>query len=110
MSTSAQIKSFFKNVWKNKALLLFVLPGMALIIMFSYVPMFGLLLAFKDYNFAKGIFHSDWVGFNNIKFLFINGATTWRMLRNTLGYYALFTVVGTIANVSLAIALNECRR
>lgn len=110
MSTSAQIKSFFKNVWKNKALMLFVLPGMALIIMFSYVPMFGLLLAFKDYNFAKGIFHSDWVGFNNIKFLFINGATTWRMLRNTLGYYALFTVVGTIANVSLAIALNECRR
>lgn len=110
MSTSASIKAFFRNIWKNKVLLLFVLPGLTLIIMFNYIPMFGLVLAFKDYNFAKGIFHSDWIGLNNIKFLFLNGATTWRMMRNTVGYYALFTVVGTVANVSLAIALNECRR
>lgn len=102
--------SFLRNLWKNKALMLFVLPGAILILLFNYVPMFGLVLAFKDFNYAKGIFGSDWVGLHNIKFLFISGDTTWRLMRNTVGYYFLFQFVGTVANVSLALALNEWRK
>ncbi|MBQ8814777.1 MAG: sugar ABC transporter permease [Lachnospiraceae bacterium] len=106
---SMRIKAFGENMWKNKALLLLILPGFVLIVLFSYIPMGGLVLAFKEFNYTKGIWKSDWVGFDNIKFLFMSGDTAWRMIRNTIGYYVLFRVVGTIANVSLAIALNECR-
>lgn len=102
------MKAFWKNIWKNRALLLFVLPGLIIILMFNYVPMFGIVLAFKDYNFMKG-FASDWVGLANFRFMFMSSTTTWRMLRNTVGYYFLFTAIGTVCNVALAIALNECR-
>lgn len=101
---------FWKNIWKHRELLLLVLPGVLLIILFNYVPMFGLVLAFKKYNFSKGIWGSDWVGLNNIKFLFSSGDTAWRLIRNTVGYYLLFQIIGTIAEVSLALALNECRK
>ena len=102
-------KAFWKNIKRNKALLLLVLPGLITLILFDFIPMGGLVLAFKQYNFTKGIWKSDWVGLNNIKFLFLSGDTSWRLIRNTVGYYLLFRVVTTIANVSLAIALNECR-
>lgn len=99
-----------RNLWKHRALLFFVLPGLVLIIMFNYIPMAGLVLAFKNYKFNKGIWGSDWCGFNNIRFLFMTGDTTWRIMRNTVLYYFLFRILGTIADVSLAIGLNECRK
>ena len=99
---------FLKNMKKNKALVLMVLPGFILIFMFAYMPMFGALVALKEYNYADGIIGSPWVGLKNFKFLFVTPQTTWRMLRNTVGYFVLFTVVGTIANVALAIILHEC--
>ncbi|MCR5754214.1 MAG: ABC transporter permease subunit [Acetatifactor sp.] len=103
------IKQFMKGLWKHRELLLFVLPGFVLIIMFAYIPMFGVILAFKKYTFAKGVFGSPWCGLENFKFLFGSSGIAWRMLRNTVGYYLLFTIIGTICNVALAIALNECR-
>lgn len=110
MAAYSQRREIAHNLWKNRTLLLFVLPGVVLILLFNYVPMFGLVLAFKQYNFSKGVFGSDWVGLKNFQMLFVNSATTIRMVRNTIGYWALFTAVGTICNVALAIALNECRR
>lgn len=104
------MKGLWKNICQNKALLLMALPGFVLIVMFAYVPMFGLVVAFKKFNYADGILGSPWVGFDNFKFLFSSADTTWRMIRNTVGYYLVFTVLGTIANVALAIGLNECRR
>ncbi len=100
--------NLIRNTFKHRALLAMALPGIILIFMFSYMPMFGIVVAFKKFNFGDGIFASPWVGFDNFKFLFNSGATTWRLIRNTVGYYLLFTVVGTIGNVALAIALNEC--
>ena len=99
-------KSFWKNTWKNKALVVMAIPALALMIAFSYVPMYGAILAFKDFNFMQG-FKSPWCGLDNFKHLFITGDLFWRMTRNTIGYYILFTVVGTIARVMLAIGLNE---
>lgn len=102
-------KSLLCNTWENKSLLLMATPVIILLILFNYVPMFGSLVAFKKFNYIDGIWNSPWVGLRNFKFLFSMKSLTWRMLRNTVGYYFLFTLVGTICNVTLAVALNECK-
>nr|WP_300839250.1 ABC transporter permease subunit [uncultured Acetatifactor sp.] len=102
-------ESLLRNTWKNRTLVCMVLPVVILLILFNYIPMFGLLVAFKDFNYTDGILHSPWVGFQNFKFLFSMKDLTIRMLRNTVGYYLLFTAVGTVLNVALALGLNQCR-
>ena len=99
-------KSFWKNTWKNRTLVVMALPALALMIAFSYVPMFGVILAFKRFDFMQG-FNSPWIGFENFRYIFLVGDTFWRMTRNTVGYFLLFTVIGLITKVALAIGLNE---
>ena len=108
--TRTKEKGILRNTWENKTLFLMALPVIILLILFNYVPMFGSIVAFKRFNYEDGIWGSPWVGFNNFKFLFSMKDLTWRMLRNTVGYYVLFTAVGLVFNVALAIALNECRK
>lgn len=97
------------NIKKNSALLLMVLPGAIWLIIFKYLPMFGIVIAFKDFKYIKGGFlksliHSEWVGFENFKFL-INDA--FLLVRNTVGYNAIFIITGTVLSVAFAIMLNE---
>lgn len=96
-----------KNTWKNNELLLMALPAIVLLIMFKYIPMFGLSLAFKNFNYADGIWRSPWCGFENFRYLFMNGELVWRLVRNTVGYYFLFTVTGQIFSIAVAICINE---
>lgn len=96
-----------KNTYKNRTLLFMALPAVIIMILFNYVPMFGLVLAFKDFNYAKGIWGSDWCGLDNFKYLFLVGETAWRLTRNTVLYYIAFTITGTIGAVMLAIGINE---
>ena len=102
------MKGLLRNTVKHRALLAMALPGIVLIFMFSYVPMYGALVAFKKFDYMKGIWGSPWIGFDNFKVLFTNGKTFARIVRNTLGYYFLFTAIGTVCNVALAIMLHEC--
>lgn len=102
------MKGLLRNTIKHRALLAMALPGIILIFMFSYVPMYGALVAFKKFDYMKGIWGSPWAGLTNFKFLFTNGKTFARIVRNTLGYYFLFTTIGTVCNVALAIMLHEC--
>ena len=102
------MKALLWNTIKHKALLLMALPGIVLIFMFNYVPMYGALVAFKKFDYMKGIWGSPWVGLQNFRFLFTNGKTFVRIVRNTVGYYVLFTAIGTVCNVGLAIMLHEC--
>ncbi len=95
-----------KNTWKHRALLLMALPAIILFLMFSYAPMFGLVLAFKRFDYQL-VFKSPWCGFDNFRYIFLVGDTFWRITRNTVGYYLLFTVVGTVGNIALAIGINE---
>ncbi len=90
----------------NLPLLLMALPGIILILIFSYLPMIGLLIAFKDYRFAEGILGSAWVGLENFRFLF-GTDTAWRITRNTLLMNGLFIATGTVASLTIAILLNE---
>lgn len=95
-----------KNTWKNRELCLMALPGVLIMILFSYVPMYGLILAFKKFDFTL-VFKSPWCGFDNFRYIFLVGDTFWRITRNTIGYYLIFTLTGTIGNVMLAIGINE---
>lgn len=82
------------------------LPGLIYLLCNNYMPMFGIVIAFKKLNFKKGIFGSDWCGFDNFKFLF-QSDTAWIIIRNTILYNLVFIVLGTIIAVALAIFLNE---
>ena len=70
--------------------------------------MFGIVIAFKKLNFAKGIFASNWIGIDNFKFLF-RSSTAWTIIRNTVLYNIGFIILGTVFAVMAAILLNEIR-
>lgn len=108
MTFKENILHFFKNTWKHRAHVVMALPAFLILFFIMYVPMAGLVMAFKDYNFATGIFHSPWCGLDNFKFLVASKDIFVRMTRNTLLYYVLFTAVGTFLNVALAIAIDQC--
>jgi putative aldouronate transport system permease protein len=93
---------------KNSSLLLMALPGLLLLLVFSYLPMFGVIVAFKDFKAAKGIFDSDWIGFKNFEFLF-GTEDAWRITFNTLSLNALFIVTSTLGAIAFALLLNEVR-
>ena len=101
------LKKDLKSLWRDRELIIMSLPAVILVVMFKILPWSGLLLAFKKFSYAKGIFGSPWVGLENLKFLFLSGDTFIRITRNTVGYYILFTTVGTVCSVALAIMLNE---
>ena len=96
----------FKN---SKYLYLMLLPALAYTLLFSYLPMAGLVMAFKRFNYQKGIFGSPWVGFHNFKFLIASNKLAF-LTRNTLLYNLAFIVLGILVQVSFAIMINELRR
>ena len=85
---------------------LMALPGLLFLIVFAYLPMIGLVIAFKDYKFADGILGSAWSGFENFRFLF-GSDITYRVTRNTILMNTLFIVAGTASSLSIAILMNE---
>jgi len=86
-----------------------ILPGAAYLLINNYLPMFGLVIAFKDINFRKGIFGSEWVGLKNFEYLFTT-SDAWIITRNTLLYNIAFIILGIIFGVTFAILLNEIRQ
>jgi putative aldouronate transport system permease protein len=91
-------------------ILLMCVPALAMLIVFNYLPMFGLVIAFKDYRFAKGIWGSEWVGFNNFRFIFGGAGTGWRIVANTVSYNLIFIFTGLVGSLSLAFLINEVHR
>ena len=90
---------------KQKLPLLFLaLPGIILIFLFGYLPLLGLVIAFKNVDYSKGIWASDWVGLKNFEFFFKSNDAL-RVTRNTLVMNALFIVFTLIVSVSVAIML-----
>lgn len=98
-----------KIVWRRQIpLFLMVLPGCIYLLINNYSPMFGIFIAFKKIDFGKGIFKSDWVGFDNFKYLFKTEAA-WVMTRNTVLYNLAFIIIGTVAGIAVGIMLSEVR-
>lgn len=101
------MKSFFQNTWKHRAHVVMALPVFLILFFIMYVPMAGLVMAFKNFDYSKGIWASPWNGIDNFKFLIASKSTFINMTKNTLIYYVIFTAVGTFLNVVLAIAIDQ---
>lgn len=101
------MKSFLQNTWKHRAHVVMALPAFLVLFFIMYVPMAGLVMAFKKFDYTLGIWKSPWCGWENFKFLMASKATFFTMTRNTLLYYLVFTLVGTFLNVVLAIAIDQ---
>lgn len=99
-------KSKLRKIRKFIPLYLMMVPSLVYLLINNYLPMLGLIIAFKNVNFKKGILGSDWAGFSNFKYLFAT-QDAWIITRNTLLYNIVFIIVHTSLAVCLAIILSE---
>jgi putative aldouronate transport system permease protein len=95
-----------KSAKSSLPLLLLTIPGMIYLLINNYIPMAGVVIAFKSQNFAKGIFGGDWIGLDNFAFLF-KTKDAWIMTRNTILYNLAFIVIGTICAIIVALLMTE---
>ena len=101
------MKEFLRNTWRHRALVVLALPVFLIMLFMNYIPMSGLILAFENFDYTKGIFGSPLIGLKNFEFLLQSKDTFIRMLSNTLMYYVIFTFLGQFLNVVLAIAIDQ---
>lgn len=101
-------KPFLKKVKDNRVLLLMCLPAIVFFLVFFYCPLPGLYIAFTNFNYKKGIFASDFVGFDNFRFLIQSGSLM-KLTRNTILYNLAFIVFGNLLQITIAILLNEVK-
>lgn len=110
-SGKEQLSSTNRRKIRWKAIIpiyIMVLPGFIYLMINNYIPMYGILIAFKKLNYQKGLFGSSWCGLDNFRFLFLS-KDAWVITRNTVGYNIAFFIVGTIIAVTMAILINEIR-
>jgi len=92
--------------WNNRFLFLLLIPGLVYFVLFKYVPIYGMQIAFKDYNFFDGLWNSPWVGFNVFADLF-STASFWEVFKNTIVISGLQFLIGFPAPILFALLLNE---
>lgn len=110
MIESGRRQSLGKRIWKNRWVYLFLLPGIAFVLLFCYGPMYGLVVAFKDYKISKGILGSPWANpwYNNFAMMFKDkkfNAAFFNTIRMGLAYI----ITGFPGPIILALLLNELR-
>ena len=100
-----------KRILNKSAISLFLLslPSLLLVLLFRYVPLFGIIIPFKNFNAAKGIFGSEWSGFNNFKYLFSTNMVL-NATKNTIIMNVIFIVVGTCISLLFSLIMNEMSR
>ena len=104
----SRLCTFGTDLRKNRIFLLLLLPAVVYVLIFSYTPMIGVIMAFKKYNFTQGLFASPWVGLKNFKFLMVSNKL-WPLTRNTLLYNLAFISIGMVMEVGFAVIINEMR-
>ena len=103
------VKSFVTEVKKNRALFVMAMPAFLLVLIMQYLPMSGLVLAFKNYRYDLGVFGSEWNGFANFEYLFSSG-TGWLITKNTVVYNLLNLVTSQLLAVLIAIFISEINK
>ncbi len=98
-------RKVFRRYWP---LYLMLLPGTVYLIINNYIPMSGIVVAFKQYNVRDGLYRSPNIGFKNFEFLF-KTKDAWLIIRNTIFYNLAFIVIGTVLAIAVAIILNEIK-
>lgn len=101
---SSKAKTFKKNL----PLLILTLPSVLYLFVFCYIPLYGLVLPFKNYDYSLGFLKSPWAGFDNFKFL-LNNESVALATRNTILYNIAFIILGLIMSVAIALMLYEMR-
>ena len=96
----------WERIKQQKILLLMLLPGLALTFIFRYIPMYGVLIAFKDYNPLRGVLGSDWIGFTEFT-KFLSSPNFGILLANTLKLSIYGLLLGFLPPIILAIMLNQ---
>lgn len=113
-SSSAPVRTvgkkpgLWRRIWRYKYIYLLLLPGLVYFAIFKYIPIYGIQLAFKSYDFAAGISGSPWVGLENFKYLFVE-PEFWNAFKNTLIISFMKLIVGFPAPIILAVLINELR-
>jgi putative aldouronate transport system permease protein len=105
---SSTLQKTWKTFKRYRALFLMIVPGMIYLLINNYLPMFGVIIAFKDINYRKGIFGSNWAGLKNFEYLFTT-ADAWIITRNTILYNGFFILINLALAVAVAILLNEVK-
>lgn len=103
------LKAFGREISRNKALYSMMIPGIILLLLFNYFPMFGLVVAFKNFNFTDGIFGSPWSQplNENFKYLFSTTSSAIQVTVNTLFLNSLFIIFSVVVEVAMALMFNE---
>lgn len=108
VSLTGRRSNLMKQIMKNKAIYLMILPGLLFFLVFKYFPMWGLVISFQDYRPYDGIMGSDWVGFKHYARLFTE-PMFWTIFRNTIVLFAMNLIFFFPVPILLAIMLNEVR-
>ena len=108
VKTQAKPRHTKKAIRESLSMGALALPGVILLLIFNYLPMFGIVIAFKRYVPLKGIWGSDWCGVDNFKFFFTSQDAV-RTIRNTMCYNLAWMAIGTVASVGLALMFYHLR-
>lgn len=103
-----EFNRFFINLRRQKFLVLLVTPMVIYMIVFKYIPMYGIIIAFKDFSFIQGIMGSKWIGFSNFE-RFFSSPYCWRTIRNTLRISSFSLIFSFPIPIIFALLLNEIR-
>jgi len=106
--SSSYLRKALRDIRMNKMLYLLIVPPLVYLIVFHYVPMYGVIISFQDFSFRKGYFGSDWVGFEHFQWL-IENPTFRRAFFNTFKINLLRILVGFPCPIILALLINEVR-
>ncbi|MCR5623391.1 MAG: ABC transporter permease subunit [Treponema sp.] len=99
-------KGFLHTLYSYRMYLLMLAPAVIYTLVFAYYPMTGIVMAFKKYNYAGGIWGSPWNGLDNFRFFFMSGQAG-IVTRNTVLYNIAFILVGTFTQIAVAVFLTE---
>lgn len=108
MEKAIKKESLLLNIRKNPLLYLMLIPGIVFFLVYRYIPIGGLVVAFQDYKVYKGIGGSEWVGFDHFKYLF-NSSDFFKITKNTLVLSLLDLAIVFPVAIVLALMLNEVR-
>jgi putative aldouronate transport system permease protein len=103
-----RLRHTFRYIGRKKYLYLLLIPGVVYFLIFHYFPMYGVMIAFKDFNFARGILRSEWIGFENFRYMF-GLSDFYTVFWNSLSLSLLRLAFGFPFPILLAILLNEMR-
>src|SRR5689334_21439953 len=107
-ASPGKLKLALRYINRKKYLYILLIPCVIYFFIFNYIPMYGVIIAFKDFNFAKGILGSPWIGFDNFKYMF-GLSDFYKVFWNSLYLSLLQLVFGFPFPIILALLLNEIR-